>query len=160
MSFTEKQKSFMREAIRLSVENVRTGIGGPFGAIVVKDDVIISRGVNGVTSSNDPTAHAEIVAIREACKILNTFQLEGCEIYTSCEPCPMCLGAIYWARPHKFYYGNSKSDAANINFDDAFIYSELALPIESRKLAAIRLLPEEAKVAFDLWINSDQKIEY
>ena len=115
----------MREAIRLSIENVESGRGGPFGAVVVKDGVIIARGANEVTSTNDPTAHAEVVAIRNACKALGTYQLEGCEIYTSCEPCPMCLGAIYWARPDKMYYGNTKEDAAAIQFDDHFIYQEI-----------------------------------
>ena len=124
----------MREAIRLSVENVETKAGGPFGAVVVKDGKIIARGVNQVTATNDPTAHAEVVAIRNACKTLNTFQLDGCEIYTSCEPCPMCLGAIYWARPAKLFYANSKTDAAGINFDDQFIYEEIAKPIAQRKL--------------------------
>jgi guanine deaminase len=160
MTFTEDQKTFMREAIRLSIENVQSGRGGPFGAVVVKKGEIIARGVNSVTAENDPTAHAEINAIREACKVLETFQLDDCEIYSSCEPCPMCLGAIYWARPAGFFYGNSKADAAQIEFDDAFIYKELELAVADRQLRAIRLLPEEAKVAFDLWITSADKIRY
>jgi guanine deaminase len=160
MTFTKDQETFMREAIRLSIENVKLGKGGPFGAVVVKKGEIIARGVNSVTAENDPTAHAEIIAIREACKVLGTFQLDECEIYTSCEPCPMCLGAIYWARPLRFFYGNSKADAAQIEFDDDFIYKELELAVADRQLRAIRLLPEEAKVAFDLWMTSANKIRY
>jgi len=150
----------MREAIRLSIENVNFGNGGPFGAVIVKDNKIIARGVNKVTSDNDPTAHAEVVAIRNACKELGTFQLDGCEIYTSCEPCPMCLGAIYWARPDKMYYANTKQDAADIDFDDDFIYQELALPYAERKLVTIQLLRDEANEAFKLWKTSNDKIEY
>jgi guanine deaminase len=151
---------FMREAIRLSVENVTSKAGGPFGAVVVKDGKIIARGVNQVTATNDPTAHAEVVAIRNACKALNTFQLDGCEIYTSCEPCPMCLGAIYWARPSKLFYANCKQDAADIKFDDQFIYEELAKPIEERQLFTRQILREEALEAFKKWAESEQKIEY
>ena len=150
----------MREAIRLSIENVNYGNGGPFGAVIVKDNKIIARGVNRVTSDNDPTAHAEIVAIRNACKELGSFQLTGCEIYTSCEPCPMCLGAIYWARPDKLYYANTKKDAAEIDFDDDFIYQELELPYGERKLKTIQLLRDEAIEAFELWKNSNNKTEY
>lgn len=150
----------MEEAIRLSVANVEEGKGGPFGAVVVKDGKIIARGVNQVTSSNDPTAHAEVVAIRIACKVLNSFQLEGCEIYTSCEPCPMCLGAIYWARPDKLYYANSKEDAAGINFDDQFIYEEIAKPLEERKLFTRQILREQALEAFRKWSESPIKKEY
>ena len=138
----------MKEAVRLSIENVEQGIGGPFGAVVVKDGKIIARGTNQVTASNDPTAHAEVVAIRKACEALNSFQLEGCEIYCSCEPCPMCLGAIYWARPDKLFYGNSKEDAAKVKFDDQFIYEELKRPINERKLFTKQMLREEAQVAF------------
>lgn len=156
----EKQKEFMREAIRLSIEKMRAGVGGPFGAVVVKDGEIIARGFNKVTSSNDPTAHAEVVAIREACEKLGTFQLDDCEIYTSCEPCPMCLGAIYWARPKRVYYGNTKEDAAAIQFDDQFIYDELDVDISSRKLPMIPLLREEAQQAFEEWKNKEDKIEY
>ncbi len=156
----DHQKKFMREAIRLSLENVQSGNGGPFGTVIVKDGKIISRGVNEVTSSNDPTAHAEIVAIRNACKKLGTFQLNDCEIYCSCEPCPMCLGAIYWARPAKIYYANTKNDAADINFDDNFIYGELDLSISQRKLPTIQLLRDEAQVAFTKWRESTHKIEY
>src|SRR5688572_3109691 len=128
------KEDFMREAIRLSITNVDTGNGGPFGAVIVKNGKIIARGANSVLSNNDPTAHAEVVAIREACNVLGSFQLDGCEIYTSCEPCPMCLGAIYWARPDKVYYANTKEDAAKIDFDDAHIYEELEFPLSERKL--------------------------
>jgi len=130
----QSASGFLKEAIRLAVENVESGNGGPFGAVVVKDGKIIARGMNQVTHTNDPTAHAEIIAIREACAVLNSFQLTGCEIYSSCEPCPMCLGAIYWARPDKLYYAGSKEDAASMHFDDQFIYEEIALPVEQRKL--------------------------
>ncbi len=150
----------MREAIRLSVENVRSRNGGPFGAIVVKDGTIIGRGVNQVTSTNDPTAHAEVVAIREACKALNSFQLAGCDIYSSCEPCPMCLGAIYWARPERVYFGGTKSDASAIGFDDSFIYSELPRPLAERKIPMVQLLGEEAREAFEAWRKSEKKIKY
>ena len=156
----KEKEGFMREAIRLSIENMRAGNGGPFGAVIVKDGKIIARGFNQVTSSNDPTAHAEVVAIREACKVLNSFQLDDCEIYTSCEPCPMCLGAIYWARPSKMYYANTKKDAANIGFDDQFIYEELDLPLDKRQLAAEQLLQDEAIVAFKEWEEKTNKIEY
>lgn len=151
---------FMKKAIRISVTNVVKQKGGPFGAVVVKDGKIIARGSNKVTSSNDPTAHAEVVAIRKACKVLKTFQLAGCEIYTSCEPCPMCLGAIYWARPDKLYYANSKEDAAAIQFDDKFIYEEMAKPVEERKLFTQQLLREKAQEAFEKWKLSANKIEY
>ncbi len=159
MQDSEKHK-FMREAIKLSLDNVSSGQGGPFGAVIVKDGVIIARGANEVTSSNDPTAHAEVVAIRNACKALNTFQLDGCEIYCSCEPCPMCLGAIYWARPEKIYYANSKDDAANIQFDDKFIYSEIEKPIESRSLFTRQMLRDEALIVFKKWVESENKTEY
>ncbi len=155
-----KREEFMREAIRLSIENVESGNGGPFGAVIVKDGKIIARGVNNVTSNNDPTAHAEVVAIRNACKELGSFQLDGCEIYTSCEPCPMCLGAIYWARPDKMYFANTKKDAAEINFDDQFIYEELELPYAKRKLPTEQFLREEALQGFKKWAESNNKIEY
>ena len=156
----KEKEGFMREAIRLSIENMRAGNGGPFGAVVVKDGKIIARGFNQVTSSNDPTAHAEVVAIREACKVLNSFQLDDCEIYTSCEPCPMCLGAIYWARPSKMYYANTKKDAASIGFDDQFIYEELELTLDKRQLSAEQLLQDEAIVAFKEWEEKINKIVY
>ena len=151
---------YMREAIRLSINNVEEGKGGPFGAVVVKDGKIIARGVNQVTATNDPTAHAEVVAIRNACALLNSFQLTGCDIYTSCEPCPMCLGAIYWARPDKLFYANNKADAAAINFDDQFIYEEMGKPAADRKLFTMQILREEALDAFTKWRNSVGKKNY
>ncbi|MCD7977097.1 MAG: nucleoside deaminase [Tannerellaceae bacterium] len=153
------KKDFMRKAIGLSLENVQQG-GGPFGAVIVKDNQIIATGVNRVTDSCDPTAHAEVNAIRNACKELNTFDLSGCEIYTSCEPCPMCLGAIYWARLDKMYYGNNKTDAKNIGFDDSFIYEEIERKPEDRSLPSEVLLPEEAIQAFQAWENKEDKVEY
>jgi len=156
----ENQKKFMREAIRLSIENVQSGNGGPFGTVIVKNGEIIASGVNKVTQSNDPTAHAEIVAIRSACETLGTFQLVGCEIYCSCEPCPMCLGAIYWARPDRIYFANTKEDAADINFDDNFIYNELDVSTSQRKLPTTQLLRDEAQMAFTQWRESTAKIEY
>ena len=152
-------KTFMREAIRLSVENVKNG-GGPFGAVIVKDGEIIATGVNRVTANHDPTAHAEVSAIREACHKLDTFDLSGCEIYTSCEPCPMCLGAIYWAHLDKIYYGNNKNDASAAGFDDSFIYKELALAPGERKKRMENLLADEAIKAFELWRDTDDKTEY
>lgn len=152
-------EAFMRKAIELSIENVKNG-GGPFGAVIVRGDEIIATGVNRVTANNDPTAHAEVSAIRAACERLGTFNLEGCEIYTSCEPCPMCLGAIYWAHLDKMYYGNTKHDAVEIGFDDSFIYEEIALTPEHRRLASCRLLGEEALKAFRLWTDKADKIEY
>lgn len=154
------QKDFMREAIRLSIENVETGSGGPFGAVIVKDGEIIARGANLVTASHDPTAHAEVVAIREGCQQVEDFQLIGCDIYCSCEPCPMCLGAIYWARLDRIYFANTKKDAAAIQFDDDFIYQELDLPIAKRSLPTKQLLRDEAQQAFELWAASETKTEY
>ena len=151
---------FMRKAIELSIANVKNNTGGPFGAVIVRNGEIIATGANSVTNKNDPTAHAEVEAIRNACQILGTFQLDDCEIYTSCEPCPMCLGAIYWSRPKAVYYGNTKKDAAKINFDDQFIYDELDLPLTQRNLKMTQLLPEEAIEAFELWKNSMEKVEY
>ena len=156
----ENQKKFMREAIRLSIENVQSGNGGPFGTVIVKNGKIIASGVNKVTQSSDPTAHAEIVAIRSACETLGTFQLVGCEIYCSCEPCPMCLGAIYWARPDRIYFANTREDAADINFDDNFIYNELDVSISQRKLPTTQLLRDEAQMAFTQWRESTAKTEY
>ncbi len=160
MCATTTKNEFMQEAIRLSIENVTSGQGGPFGAVIVKDGKIIARGANQVTSSNDPTAHAEVVAIRNACKELGSFQLDGCEIYTSCEPCPMCLGAIYWARPDKMYFANTKKDAADIQFDDQFIYEEMEIPYTNRKLETVQMMREEALEAFKIWSDSINKIEY
>ncbi len=150
----------MREAIRLSFETMRTNSGGPFGCVIVKDGKMIARGFNKVVSTNDPTAHAEVVAIREACIALNDFQLSGCEIYTSCEPCPMCLSAIYWARPDKVYYANTKEDAAKINFDDAFIYKEIQSQLGERKIPVEQILRDEAMLAFDEWQNKTDKVLY
>jgi len=152
-------KKFMQRAIELSVENIKNG-GGPFGAVIVKDGKIISEGTNRVTADNDPTAHAEVSAIRQAAKKLNTFDLSGCEIYSSCEPCPMCLGAIYWAHLDKIYFGNTKTDAKDIGFDDSFIYDELELIPSDRKVAMERLLPEKSIIAFEDWKNKEDKIEY
>lgn len=149
----------MRRAIVLSVDNVRNG-GGPFGAVITRNGEIVATGVNRVTANNDPTAHAEVSAIRNAAEALGTFDLSDCEIYTSCEPCPMCLGAIYWARLKKVYFANNKTDAKNIGFDDSFIYDELALPRQERKLASEILLHDEAMEAFRLWDRKEDKIEY
>ena len=147
-------------AIELSEHNVTQGQGGPFGAVIVKDGMVIARSANRVVPQNDPTAHAEVSAIRLACQELGTFILEGCVIYTSCEPCPMCLGAIYWARLDTIYYANDKTDAANIGFDDQFIYEELALEMADRKLPIVQLLRDEALGAFKLWSASESKTEY
>ena len=150
---------FMRRAIELSINSVSEG-GGPFGSVIVKNKEIIAEGVNQVTSNNDPTAHGEITAIREACKFLNTFDLSGTEIYTSCEPCPMCLSAIYWARIDKIYYANTKADAAKIGFDDKFIYKEIDKNINLRKIPMLQLMPNEAKKAFLSWENKLDKVKY
>ncbi len=154
-----EKDDFMREAIRLSEENIDDN-GGPFGAVIVKNGQIIARGANRVTASNDPTAHAEVNAIRAACRALGSFDLSGCEIYTSCEPCPMCLGAIYWAHIDKIYYANTQHDARDIGFDDSFIYDELAKDKAFRRLKSEQLLPEEASVAFARWIQKEDKIKY
>lgn len=156
---TEHEK-FMRMAIALSAQNVLQSLGGPFGAVIVKDGKLIAKSANKVTSSNDPTAHAEVSAIRLACKKLKSFDLSGCVVYTSCEPCPMCLGALYWARVDSIYYGNTKEDAAAINFDDQFIYEELDKTLEQRKLPIKQLLRDEAQQAFKLWEQSAMKIDY
>lgn len=153
------KEELMRKAIELSRENVANG-GGPFGAVIAKDGEIVATGVNRVTASCDPTAHAEVSAIRAAASKLGTFNLSGYEIYTSCEPCPMCLGAIYWARLDKMYYGNNKTDAKNIGFDDSFIYDELELKPENRKLPSEVLLHDEAIKAFEEWMEKEDKIEY
>ena len=150
---------FMSKAIELSIENVTRG-RGPFAALVVRQGEIVASGVNQVTASNDPTAHAEIVAIREACRLLNAFQLEGCDIYTTCEPCPMCLGAIYWARPARVFYANTRQDAKSIGFDDEFIYEQVALPAGERSIPFIALMREEALEAFRLWQGKIDRIPY
>lgn len=149
----------MREAIRLSEENVANG-GGPFGAVIARGGEIIATGVNRVTASNDPTAHAEVSAIRSAAQQLGTFNLSGCEIFTSCEPCPMCLGAIYWARLDRVYYANTKADAKAAGFDDSFIYDELALPRDRRKLPSVPMMRNEAIKVFEEWARKEDKVEY
>ena len=152
-------EDYMKRAIKCSCDNVKNG-GGPFGAVIVKDGKIIAEGTNLVTINNDPTAHAEVVAIRNAAAYLNDFNLSGCEIYTSCEPCPMCLGAIYWARLDKIYYANTKEDAKDIAFDDSFIYEEIALKPSDRKLPSESLLRNEAIKAFQAWASKDDKVSY
>jgi len=149
----------MQKAIELSIENIKRN-GGPFGAVIAKEGEIIATGVNLVTINNDPTAHAEIIAIRETARKLETFDLSGCEIFTSCEPCPMCLSAIYWAHLDKVYYGNTQTDAKDIGFDDSFIYDELELKLEDRKIKMEQLLPEQAIYAFEDWKNKTDKVEY
>jgi tRNA(Arg) A34 adenosine deaminase TadA len=156
---SQTQSDFMREAIRLAEENVRNG-GGPFGAIVVRHGKIIATGTNRVTLENDPTAHAEVSAIREACRVLGSFQLADCEIYSSCEPCPMCLGAIYWARPAKLYFGATRKEAAEAEFDDAFIYSEINLSPENRKIPMEHILLPESEMPFILWEKRPDKKAY
>lgn len=155
-----EQEKFMQAAIELSLQGQRQHKGGPFGAIVVKNGKIVGRGSNEVTSSMDPTAHAEVVAIRDACRNLNSFQLDGCELYTSCEPCPMCLGAIYWARPERVYYANTREDAANIDFDDSMIYEELKKDFSERKIPFIQLGREDALKAFKEWQEKGDKTLY
>lgn len=156
----EKDREFMRRAIELAQKGIDANDGGPFGAIVVKDGEIIGEGCNQVTSTNDPTAHAEVVAIRAACRALNSFQLDGCVIYTSCEPCPMCLGAIYWARPLKMYFACNREDAANVGFDDRLIYEEIERPIEDRRIESVNFLREEGLRVFENWANKSDKTEY
>jgi guanine deaminase len=152
--------AFMKMAIDLAMKNVKTGRGGPFGAVVVKDGKVIAAEANCVTATNDPTAHAEIVVIRKACKELGSFQLEGCEIYTSCEPCPMCLGAIYWARPAAVYFANTRAHAAEAGFDDAFIYDEIPLPPEKRTIKMSQLHLPAAQEHFDAWVISQLQVKY
>ncbi len=157
---TEQDKKFMRRAIELAQKGIEANAGGPFGAVVVKDGEIISEGWNQVTSTNDPTAHAEVVAIRAACEKLQSFQLDGCVLYTSCEPCPMCLGAIYWARPEKMFFACTRQDAANVGFDDHFIYDEIILPVEQRHIKSLNFLREEGLTVFENWENKKDKTEY
>lgn len=154
------KKVFMAQAIRISIQMMRRGKGGPFGAVVVRNGKIVGRGWNQVTSANDPTAHAEVVAIRDACRRLKTFQLDECDLYTSCEPCPMCLSAMYWARLRKVYYANTRKDAANIDFDDDFIYAEVSRPISERKLVMRQLMRKEALTAFVEWKNKADRVKY
>lgn len=150
----------MRRAIELSIRNVHSGNGGPFAAVVVKDGEIVGEGSNEVLATNDPSAHAEVIAIRAACQRLKTFQLTGCDVYTSCEPCPMCMGLIYWARPKSVYYANTAVDAANIGFDDAFIYHELTLAKSQRSVRMQQILRDEALAAFEAWQKKPDKIPY
>jgi guanine deaminase len=157
---TPAHEAFMREAIRLARENMRAGAGGPFGAVVVKDGVIIGRGWNQVTSANDPTAHAEVMAIRAACQARGDFRLNGAAIYTSCEPCPMCLSAIYWARIERVYFAGTREDAAAAGFDDALLYREVALPLGERTIPFNALLREEALTAFAEWNAKPDKVRY
>ena len=153
------KNEFMKRAIELSIKSVNNG-GGPFGCVIVKDEKIISEGSNKVTSNNDPTAHGEIVAIREACKNINNFSLNGCELYSTCEPCPMCLAAIYWARIDKIYYANTRNDAQKIDFDDSFIYSEIKKNIDERKIPMTQMMRDEAIKAFELWDKKKDKVKY
>jgi len=151
---------FMEKAIALATENVTSGRGGPFGAVVVRDGKVVATGVNLVTATNDPTAHAEVAAIRNACEALGSFQLNGCSIYTSCEPCPMCLAAIYWARCDAIFYGSTAADAAAAGFDDAFLYEEMKRPVGARKILAVNLLPEKARSSFDAWKKQAGRVDY
>ena len=157
---TEEDKKFMRRAIELAENGMNSNAGGPFGAVIVKNGEIIAEGNNKVTSQNDPTAHAEVDAIRKACKKLNTFQLDDCIIYTSCEPCPMCLGAIYWARPKKVFYGCTREDAADIEFDDQLIYDEIAVGIGNRQIEFTNGLRNEAVKVFQKWASKTDRTEY
>jgi len=158
--FGEGHPRFMEQAIALATENVTSGRGGPFGAVIVRDGQVVATGVNRVTQSNDPTAHAEVVAIREACRKLGTFWLAGCDVYTSCEPCPMCLSAIYWAHVRSIYYGNSAADAARIGFDDSFLYDEIRKPLDQRKIPIKNMLAEKAWESFAAWEASPFKVKY
>jgi len=151
---------FMARAIQLSMEGVQSGRGGPFGAVIVKDGAIVAEGTNQVTSTNDPTAHAEVLAIREACAKLGSFELKDCELYTSCEPCPMCIGAIYWARLARVYFANTAEDAARIGFDDSFIYNELKQAHANRRIPMMQLMREEALAGFRAWEAKSDKIKY
>lgn len=156
---TDTDRKFMRQAIDLSIENVHNG-GGPFGAVIVRDGEVVATGVNNVVPHCDPTAHAEVSAIRKACQRVGDFKLDGCTIYTSCEPCPMCLSAIYWAGIERIFYGNTKQDAEDINFSDKFIYEELALPMTERHVPAVNMMRDEALEAFRDWQNKSDKMEY
>jgi tRNA(Arg) A34 adenosine deaminase TadA len=153
-------REFLRHAVRLSAERMRQGAGGPFGAVIVKDDLVIAEGWNRVTSANDPTAHAEVTAIRAACEALGTFSLRGCDIYASCEPCPMCLAAIYWARLDRVFFANSREDAAAIGFDDSLIYGEISKPIENRLIPTVQLPLPEAAAVFAEWREKPDKVSY
>ena len=151
---------FMLQAIQLATDNVTSGRGGPFGAVVVKDGKVIATGTNQVTAANDPTAHAEVTAIRNACTSLGHFQLDGCDVYTSCEPCPMCLAALYWSRCRAIYFGNCAADAARVGFDDSFLYEEVKKPLSERSIPIVRMLPEQAWESFAAWEKSAFKVDY
>jgi guanine deaminase len=157
---SDRHTEFMQRAIDLAREGIRRGDGGPFGCVIVKEGRVIAEGNNRVTSTNDPTAHAEIVAIREACRNLDSFQLDGCTIYTSCEPCPMCLGAIYWSRPAAVYYAGTRDDAADAGFDDEFLYRELSLPMDARSMPMISISRDGAQEVFAEWKAKEDKVEY
>ena len=157
---TERELHFMQAAIDLARQGMNSGQGGPFGCVIVKDDVIVGKGCNVVTSTNDPTAHAEVVAIRDACINLKSHQLTGCVLYTSCEPCPMCMGAIYWARPDKVFFGGTRFDAAFAGFDDSFIYEELSVPMENRRIPIVNGGREDAIKLFEEWMNKPDRVKY
>jgi guanine deaminase len=156
----ELEEKFMRRAIAVALENVRSGAGGPFAALIVKGRAVIAQGTNRVTSTNDPTAHAEIVAIREACRVLQNFQLQGCELYTTCEPCPMCLGAIYWARPTRIFYAATHAEAAAAGFDDKFIHEEMNRPTEQRRIPRTQILHGESQAIFAAWAAQENRQSY
>jgi guanine deaminase len=160
MTMADLEEKFMRRAIVLALENVRSGAGGPFAALIVKDGAVIAEGTNRVTSINDPTAHAEIVAIREACRVLQNFQLQACELYSSCEPCPMCLGAIYWARPARIFYAATGAEAAAAGFNDKFIYDEMKRPTGQRRIPTTQILHEESQAIFAAWAAQQNKQSY
>ena len=160
MLIMQGNPEFMQQAIRLATENVTSGRGGPFGAVVVQDGRVIATGANQVTATNDPTAHAEVMAIRNACTALGTFRLDGCEVYTSCEPCPMCLAALYWSRCKAIFYGNNAADAAKAGFDDSHLYDEMKKPLNERDLPITRLLAAEALESFEVWQQSPYKVDY
>lgn len=160
MSNIQPDPKFMRMAIDLATENVTSGRGGPFGAVVVRDGQVIAAAANSVTLTNDPTAHAEVNAIRAACTKLDSFQLDGCDVYTSCEPCPMCFAALYWSRCRAVFYGNTKADAAVVGFDDKFLYEEVNRPLEERRIPFERMLPDEAIYSFQAWQKSTERVEY
>ncbi|MGI4979811.1 MAG: nucleoside deaminase [Janthinobacterium lividum] len=157
---SQPEARFMRMAIHLATENVRTGKGGPFGAVIVRDGEVISAAANSVTGSNDPTAHAEVNAIRAACARLGTFQLDDCDVYTSCEPCPMCLAALYWARCARIFYGNTAADAAAAGFDDSFLYDEVKRPVSERRIPIVQLLGDESIASFTAWTSSVERVDY
>jgi guanine deaminase len=155
-----REKKFMNEAVRIGMVGMHKNLGGPFGCVIVRNDQIIGKGCNSVIATNDPTAHAEIVAIRDACKNIQSFHLYDCEVYSTCEPCPMCMGALYWARPKKVYFASSRADAANIGFDDSYIYEQIALPIEQRKIEMQCLECDEANQMFKEWKSLNNKTLY